>query len=94
MTEKNPFGEFVRKAGSTEPKLTGKYLDQLSDEERDQVIRFGVHLKSTGMTDASVSSYRSYIAQAMVAAKAGTPFESLSSSVRSALKRFAAWLAA
>lgn len=86
----NKFTEFVTLAGApAQARVGGRYTDRLDADELDLVARFGEWLKAEGMTDASVASYRSYVAQAMCAAKDGIAFSELSSSVRSALRKLA-----
>lgn len=88
------FDDMVNAFGKPNTERTGSLLGQLSAEERATVARFADWLKATtNMTDASVSSYRSYVAGAMIAFKAGQTREQLTSSQRSAVTKLAKFLA-
>ena len=83
------FDQYIASATKSETKKSGKYLDRLDASERHDVEMFGEWLATTGMSANSVASYRAYIAQAMCAAHDEIEFSALSSSVRSAIKKFA-----
>jgi hypothetical protein len=83
------FANYLEQASAPVSSRSGKYLQRLTDAEWTDVEAFGAWLEADGMGAASVASYRSYIAQAMCAAHDDIAFETLSSSVRSACKKFA-----
>jgi hypothetical protein len=87
------FTEMAQKFAKPTSGKTGGYLSKLNTEEQAEIERFGAWLKTTGdMTDASIASYRSYLAAAMVAFNTGKARGDLTSSQKSAVNRYLEFL--
>jgi hypothetical protein len=93
-TNVDPFHEMAQAFAKPTTGPSGAYLKDLTADERQAVEDFSVWLKAnTTMTDASRASYRSYLAACMVAFRAGKSRQDLTSSQRSAAKKFGEYLA-
>jgi hypothetical protein len=93
MNTENKFQAMTEKFAKKSEGPSGTYLKALSADERKAVESFGDWLQAnTEMTTASVASYRSYLAAAIVAFKANKTREDLTSSQRSAVNKFTEYL--
>jgi hypothetical protein len=88
MTE---FSEMAQKFSKPTTDKTGSYLSQLNTEQQAEINRFGTWLTGK-MTDASVASYRSYLAASFCIFLTGGERSDLTSSQRSAVKKYAEYL--
>ena len=91
MTEN--FSEMAKAFGKpSKGEKTGAYISHLSNEDKAEIEAFSEWLKGK-MSDASRASYRSYLAAAMVTFQTGGSRDDLSSSQRSAVNKYAEYLA-
>lgn len=92
MTE-NTFKSMTQAFAKPTAVKSGSLIGSLTQEEQREVEAFGEWLKATtDMTQASVASYRSYLAGALKAFKEGKSRDDLTSSQRSAVNKYGVYL--